>query len=184
MLLGLDLMLELIDFALLDLSFLDFGDHIFDSFEAGLQIFEDLVSHNLILRILRVLLKFLFALLQLRLHHFNLGFQVADFFNLLSLGLLDGHLLGCYDFLDRLNTFFQLLQLFFFLLLHGIIVLFLLCHFDLAQLIDSLPFFFKLSDLPLFLIKLKLQCVSFSLLPCSGCFDVSQFVSTGFHNAL
>ena len=93
-------MLKLVDFALLDLSFLNFGNHIFDSFKAGFQIFEDLVSHDLVLRILGVLLKFLFALLQLRLHHFNLCLQVAHFFNLLGLSLLDSHLLGCDDFLD------------------------------------------------------------------------------------
>ena len=62
--------------------------------------------------------------------------------------------------------------------------MFLLRHFDLAQLIDSLSLFFELSDLSLFLIKLELQRVSFGLLSCSGRFDVNQFVSAGFHNAL
>ena len=58
-------MLKLVDFALLDLSLLDFGNHIFYSLKAGFQISEDLVGHDLILRILRVLLEFLPALLQL-----------------------------------------------------------------------------------------------------------------------
>ena len=93
-LLHLNLLFEVIDFLLVELSLLNFIKCIFDAFKTLFQLLENLVCEDLILRVLRILLKLFLRLLELLLHHFNLCVQMTHVLNVLGLSLLDQKLLG------------------------------------------------------------------------------------------
>ena len=83
-----DLFVKVKNFILMHLFLLDFLDYFLHALHRRFQVLEYLIGEHLILRVLWILLKFILWLLQLRVHHLYLSFQLRHFLDLLSLNIL------------------------------------------------------------------------------------------------
>ena len=150
------LLIQIIYILCMDLAFFNILYYIFDSFKTCLYAFEYLICKHLSLRILRVLLKLLFIFLKLFLHHFYLCLQLAHFFNLLGLCILNCILFWCYLLIDLCNWFFQIMDSLRLILHLSLMILFHLIHFNFWKLFQFFLFLIDFPNLSHFFIKLQL----------------------------
>lgn len=180
----LDLLFEIINILFVELSLLDLVESIFYALKTLFQLLENLVREHLVLWVLRILLELLFWLLELLLHHFNLGIQLTYVLDMLCLSFLHQQLFGT-NFIPKVRQLILNLMQFCRLLLYlHLMTLLFLSDFNIIKFFLIFTLFLNIFDLSLKLIELYLEGVPFSLLTHLLWTYELQLVSTRLYQTL